>query len=81
MLRAMFFAVGVFTVLCGLLLFQVDQIVLVRTPAGDGPGDRVAAWRRDGSATVDPPAWLPYSLTSTGLVTMLYALALPRRGT
>ena len=81
MLRATFFAIGIFAVLTGLLLFQVDHVVLLRTPAGDGFGDRVASWRSDGSATVDPPDWLPYSLASTGMVTILYALALPKRGT
>lgn len=81
MWRATFFAIGVFTVLTGLLLFQVDQVVLLRTPDGDGLGDRLAAWRSDDSATVDPPDWLPYSLASTGIVTLLYAIALPKRGT
>ena len=65
-----------------LLLFQVDQVVLMsHTASGDGLGDRLAAWRGNDSATVDPPDWLPYSLASTGLVTLLYALALPKRGT
>ena len=81
MWRATFFAIGMFAILTGLLLFQVDQIVLLRTPAGDGLGDRLAAWRGSTSATVDPPDWLPYSLASTGAVTLLYAIALPKRGT
>lgn len=81
MWRATFFAIGIFAVLTGLLLFQVDQVALVRTPEGDGLGDRLAAWRGTDSATVDPPDWLPYSLASTGFVTLLYAIALPKRGT
>ncbi|MFO1093713.1 MAG: hypothetical protein U0992_10430 [Planctomycetaceae bacterium] len=81
MWRATFFAIGICAVLIGLLLFQVDQVVLMRTSSGDGLGDWLAAWRGNDSATVDPPDWLPYSLASTGLVTLLYALALPKRGT
>ncbi|MBL8850024.1 MAG: hypothetical protein JNG89_10075 [Planctomycetaceae bacterium] len=80
MLRSTFFAIGVFAVLTGLLLFQVDQLVLLRTSSGDGLGDRLAAWRGDDSAVLDPPDWLPYSLASTGMVTLLYAIALPKRG-
>jgi hypothetical protein len=81
MLRATFFAIGMFAVLNGMLLFQVDQLVLLRTPAGDGLGDRLAEWRGNDSAVFDPPDWLPYSLASTGMVTLLYAIALPKRGT
>jgi hypothetical protein len=35
----------------------------------------------DGRCEIDPPEWLAYTLASTGVLTMLYALALPKKGT
>ena len=80
MLRSMFFAVGTFVTLTGLLLFQVDRVVL--TPGRDGTAlQAISTPRADGCREVDPPAWLPYTLASCGLLTMLYAFALPKKGT
>jgi hypothetical protein len=85
MLRAMFFAAGTFVTLTGLLLFRVDRIVL--TAAADAsatssmPLDLVSTRLPDGCREVDPPAWLPYTLASTGVLTILYTFALPRKGT
>jgi hypothetical protein len=86
MLRAVFIAVGTFVALTGLLLFRVDRIVLTATPEHTNPTASAAleAFSKrlpDGCREVDPPAWLPYTLASTGLLTILYALALPRKGT
>jgi hypothetical protein len=86
MLRAMFIAVGTFVTLTGLLLFRVDRVVLT-PPAGDAAAapsatlDAVSTRLPDGCREVDPPAWLPYTLASTGLLTILYTFALPRKGT
>ena len=80
MLRSLFFAAGTFLLLCGLVLFRVDAIVLAPAESHADIGLRVAARTgHDGRDEVDPPPWLSYTLTSTGVVTMLYALALPRK--
>ncbi len=70
MLRAACFALGTSIALWGGLLFHVDRVVLCDT-------DLAAAL---GSQLLDPPDWLPYTLTSCGVLTMLYAVALPRKG-
>lgn len=86
MLRAVFIAVGTFVTLTGLVLFRVDRIVLtasaVDSPAASStPLDLVSTQLPDGCREVDPPAWLPYTLASTGVLTILYTFALPRKGT
>lgn len=76
MLRALFFAVGAFLALTGGGLFAVDSFVLsdaaLQTLSEKTP--LLLA-----SPEIDPPAWLPYTFSSCGVLTMLYALALPRR--
>lgn len=80
MLRAMFLAIGTFVALCGLLLFRVDRIVLAPPETGD-PAilSTISRPLDDGCREIDPPGWLPYTLASTGLLTMLYSVAMPRR--
>jgi len=81
MLRAMFLALGTFAALCGAVLFRVDRVVLTRS-ADDGQLiDVISRDTSDGHCEIDPPDWLPYTLVSTGVLTMLYALALPKKGT
>lgn len=87
MLKASFFAGGLFVALWGASLLFVDQIVLKQTadaqqrPEGfrgmlapNSMGNRSA--RNDN--VIDPPDWAAFSLMSIGSVTMLYAAALPR---
>lgn len=82
MLRAMFIAVGTFITLTGLLLFRVDRIVLTATAENATTVlDVVSTRLPDGCREVDPPGWLPYTLASTGILTILYTIALPRKGT
>lgn len=80
MLRAMFFAIGTFAALCGLLLFRIDRVVLTPTAEDDqGLLRIVSRSTANDCREIDPPDWLPYTLASTGALTMLYALAMPRK--
>lgn len=80
MLRAMFFAIGTFLTLTGLLLFHVDRVVLTHGSAAESTLLAVVSSAHPtGSREIDPPSWLPYTLVSTGILTMLYAVALPRK--
>ena len=81
MLRAMFLALGTFAALCGAVLFRVDRVVLTRSQDDARVVDMISRNLSEGRCEVDPPEWLAYTLLSTGLLTMLYALALPKKGT
>jgi hypothetical protein len=80
MLRAMFFAMGTFAALAGGVLFQVDRVVLTSSVGETAAARSLSSPLADGRREVDPPSWLPYTLASTGVLTMLYALALPKKG-
>jgi hypothetical protein len=75
----MFFAMGTFAALCGGVLFQVDRVVLTSSAAQSHAARSLSTPDNDGRREVDPPSWLPYTLASTGVLTMLYALALPKK--
>lgn len=81
MLRAMFFAMGTFAALCGGVLFQVDRVVLTSSAGHSTAAQSLTTPLPDGRREIDPPSWLPYTLASTGVLTMLYALALPKKAT
>jgi hypothetical protein len=81
MLRAMFFATGTFAALCGAVLFRVDRVVLTRSADDVRIVDVIGRSLPDSRCEIDPPEWLAYTLVSTGVLTMLYALALPKKGT
>ncbi len=81
MLRAFFFAIGVFTSLVGAECLLVDRAVLnidrsISTQRRIFPMVRSSVGQK---RVVDPPDWMGWSLISTGAVTTLYSLALPRR--
>jgi hypothetical protein len=92
MLRATFFAGGVFIALWGTAFLFVDQIVLKaqedyvmqpERPAGfrglfmpSGQPETITGKR---PKVLDIPQWAAFSLISIGGVTMLYAAALPKR--
>ena len=73
MWRALFMALGVSAVLLGLECLVVEKAVLA--PGAPAEGQSVAA-RRD----FIPPDWAPWSLMSTGAVSMLYSVTIPKRG-
>lgn len=85
LLRASFFATGQFVLLWGISLLAFDQLVLFKTKDADrkeglrgmlAQAKTVAAEKRD---VIDPPDWAAFSLMSVGSVTMLYAIALPKK--
>lgn len=81
MYRAAFFALGVCLAAGGSSLFFVDQVTLTPAASAAWP-PLLEAWAPVSSANqraVNPPDWAPFSSLGLGIVTMLYALALPRR--
>ena len=77
MVRACFFAVGLWVLLAGLSLTVVERSTL-RLNA-DWEAD-LPFTRADGDALrLEPPLWVPFAATSLGLVMTLYAAALPWR--
>lgn len=82
MMRSVFFATGLFVALWGGSFLMVDKLVLnVKADSPKQPGFRglftgVSPERKQ---VVDPPDWAAFSLMSVGSVTMLYAVALPKK--
>jgi len=82
MLRSSFFAAGLFVALWGVSFLFVDQVVLkVEDDASRGQNFRglFTSVNHDQKKVIDPPDWAAFSLMSVGTVTMLYAVALPRK--
>ncbi|MFQ5732113.1 MAG: hypothetical protein ACE5KM_09165 [Planctomycetaceae bacterium] len=84
MMRSTFFAAGLFVALWGAAFLFVDKVQM-KMP-GDPkpePGFRgfltQVAPQPARRKIVDPPDWAAFSLMSLGAVTMLYAVALPRK--
>ena len=86
MLRATFFAAGLFVGLWGISLLFIDKLVL-NTDEVQARDEGVrglfttANTGADGAqqAVFDPPDWAAFSLMSIGSVTMLYSVALPKK--
>lgn len=82
MLRASFFAAGLFVLLCGISLLFVDKLVLANMedePAEADVQGLLATEPADEDNILDPPDWVAFSLMSVGSVTILYAVALPKK--
>ena len=84
MIRAIFFAGGLFVALCGVSFLMVDKMVL--TASASKPEERTREFRglfmedADSDRNVfSPPEWAAFCLMSVGTVTMLYSVALPKR--
>ena len=82
MLRSSFFATGLFVTLWGASFLLVDKFVL--TAKADSSRDRdfrglFTTVNSQRQKVVDPPEWTAFSLMSVGTVTMLYAVALPKK--
>ena len=81
MLRASFFAGGMFIIMLGISTMFVDKLVLHgqedsrRDPNFRGMFTSVNADRQH---VFDPPDWAGFSLLSVGGITILYSLALPK---
>lgn len=82
MVRSIFFALGMFIALWGGAFLLVDKLVLNTDsdPTAQG-GFRglFGGASQSRKKVVDPPDWAAFSLMSLGTVTMLYAVALPKK--
>lgn len=83
MLRSACFAVGLFVGLWGLSFLAIDKLVMFQPEERD-PGIRGMLTKqvvnKESRPIIDPPDWAAFTLLSIGSVTMLYAVALPKRG-
>jgi hypothetical protein len=84
MLRGTFFSIGMFIALWGASLFFIDKVVLkVADDAAHRPpgfrGMYAGNQQQQNGRVLQPPDWVSFSLLSVGAVTMLYAVALPRK--
>ena len=83
MLKSCFFATGLFATLWGVSLLFIDQLVLNATEEGE-PESAISAMvstvTPQNQKYIDPPDWAAFSMMSVGAVTMLYAVALPKKG-
>lgn len=83
MLRASFFAGGMFIILLGISTMFVDKLVLHGKEDGrHDPNFRgfYTTVNESRQYQFDPPDWAGFSLLSVGGITILYSLALPRHG-
>ena len=82
MVRSIFFSLGMFIALWGGAFLVVDKMVLNTDsdPTAQG-GFRglFGGASQTKKKVVDPPDWAAFSLMSLGTVTMLYAVALPKK--
>ena len=83
MLRSCFFATGMFVVLWGASFLLVDTFILnLKDETDQKPGFRGMLFTSvtpERQRTFNPPDWSAFSLISVGSVTMLYAIALPKK--
>ena len=77
MLRACFFALGLWVLLGGLSLATVERCALRLGP--DWQSDLPFTSVQDETLWLAPPLWAPFAATSLGAVMTLYAAALPWR--
>ena len=70
MWRAMFLALGVYSIILGAEALAVERAVLKR------PADASSAYE---TRVIAPPDWAPWSLMGGGAVVVLYSFSLPRR--
>lgn len=82
MIRATFFSLGLFVFLWGVTFLFVDKMIMASKDEDARPKEfrgLFTSINADHQAVFDPPEWCAFSLMSVGSVTMLYAVALPRR--
>jgi hypothetical protein len=76
MWRSLFLALGISAVILGVECLAIDKATLAKRDQ-PAPGQPPAVQK---SRDIVPPDWAPWSLLSTGAVTMLYSFTLPKRG-
>lgn len=80
MYRAAFLAFGVYLLLSGAGLLFIDEVALSKqvsrraAPVLSLMGDEDP----EGRYHLQPPDWFPFTSMGLGIVTMLYAIALPK---
>jgi len=84
MVRASFFALGLFIGLQGMSFLYIDKFVFSGEHEDRAPGLRgmlTSAQLIDKQTkdVFDPPDWAAFFLMSVGSVTMLYSAALPKK--
>ena len=79
MIRGAFSAVGINLTLWGAGLFYVTAVTLKPETPQNLLLSLISEGTEDGR-TIQFAAWLPYTLIGVGVVTILYAIALPRAG-
>ncbi len=84
MWRAIFFATGLFVAMWGGTFLMVDEMVLVsqaepEPPRSDEFRGLFMSKNAEDKKVFNPPEWAAFTLMSVGTVTMLYAVALPKR--
>jgi hypothetical protein len=88
MWKAIFFSTGLFVLMWGASFLVVDKITLtlkeeLKEEAEDDAEEVRAMFtsvNADNQKVFDPPDWAAFSLMSVGAVTMLYSVALPKKG-
>ncbi len=81
MLRSCFFSLGLFVALWGGAFLVIDKMVLNTDadPQAQGFRGLFGGANQAKKKVIDPPDWAAFSLMSLGTVTMLYAVALPKK--
>jgi hypothetical protein len=83
MLRAAFFAGGMFVIMLGFSTMLVDKVVL-HSKQGSRYDSNFRGFYSSLTETkqhvIDLPDWAGFSLLSVGGITILYSLALPKGG-
>lgn len=79
MIRGAFSAVGINLTLWGVGLFYVTAVTLKPETPQNLVLSMISHSSGDGR-TIQFAPWLPYTLIGVGVVTILYAIALPRAG-
>lgn len=78
MWRAMFVALGLYCCILGVECLLIDKAVLAQRGTEENPFARVGTTFSK-EREIEPPDWAPWSLMSTGAVTMLYSFTIPKR--
>jgi len=77
--RGLFVALGVFAIILGVQCLFVDQAVLRSPAVVQSSSNSLTLNKPTQAKVVQPPEWAPWSLLGGGTVTILYAIALPKR--
>ena len=76
MWRALFFLAGLFLILQGAIALAISRVTL-----HDWAIDRLSSDSLRLASEVSLPVWLAPTLVATGVVTLVYAIALPKAKT